>query len=42
MAYYLVRGTYSAGGYLGLMTNPQDREIATRKLNEQIGMGTVA
>lgn len=29
-------------GYLGLMTNPQDREIATRKLNEQIGMETVA
>ena len=42
MAYFLVRGTCSAEEYLGFMTNPQDREIAIRKINEQIGMETVA
>ena len=42
MAYYLIRGTYSAEGYRGMIDNPSDREIATRALNQQLGIETIA
>ena len=41
MGYYLIRGTYSAEGYRGMIDNPSGREIATRALNQQLGIETI-
>lgn len=41
MGFYLVRGTYSAEGYRGLIDNPNDREKAARAFDNQLGIRTI-
>ena len=41
MGFYLVRGTYSAEGYRGLIDNPNDREKAARAFDDQLGIKTI-